>query len=240
MIRNFIVSLLLAVSVSSCLYVKDPTPTTSTNGNPCSTTSSSTTGGIPATAGQACFDTQIKPIFAANCAMSGCHDAITKEEGYDLSSYSKIISKGISAGKATSSKIYQVINANGGDRMPPSPRSKLTATEISLLAQWINEGAKNTICQTTSSSGSLDNVTFAANIKPIIDGNCVGCHGRGLNSGNINLESYAAIKIVANNGKLYGSITYSSGYKGMPQGGKLTDCEIATIKKWIDNGALNN
>ena len=237
--KKMMYSMLLGALVSSCLYEKDPVPSTTPNGDPCSSSGSTTTGGTPALAGEVCFATQIKPIFNANCAMSGWHDAITKEEGYDFSSYSKIVSKGITAKNAANSKIYKVITDNSKDRMPPAPRNKLTTNEIGLIAQWINEGAKNTTCQSTS-TGGLENVTFAASIKPIMDANCVGCHGRGLTSGNVNLESYAAVKIVANNGKLYGTITYSAGYKGMPQGGRLTDCEIATIKKWIDNGALNN
>ena len=51
----------------------------------------------------------------------------------------------------------------------------------------------------------------------------------------------AAEKIVAQNGKLYGSVNHSPGFAPMPQsGGKLGNCQILTIKKWIDGGILNN
>ena len=42
-----------------------------------------------------CFERDILPIFNSKCAMSGCHDAGTAAEGYDLSNYKKIISDGI-------------------------------------------------------------------------------------------------------------------------------------------------
>ena len=38
-----------------------------------------------------------------------------------------------------------------------------------------------------------------------------------------------------------GTINHASGFSRMPKGGgKLTDCEISQLQKWIDNGILNN
>jgi hypothetical protein len=68
----------------------------------------------------------------------------------------------------------------------------------------------------------------------------VGCHKPGSLGGGIDLSTYNAIKDQVDNGKLYGSVTHSTGYKPMPQGGKLSDCEITQISNWIDAGALNN
>ncbi len=48
-----------------------------------------------------------------------------------------------------------------------------------------------------------------------------------------------ALVFYAQNGYLYGNITHAPGYNPMPDGGgggKLSDCTIATIKKWIDSG----
>lgn len=43
------------------------------------------------------------------------------------------------------------------------------------------------------------------------------------------------------NGKLYGSIAHTTGFAAMPQSGnKLSDCQIAQVKKWIDAGAPQN
>jgi mono/diheme cytochrome c family protein len=69
---------------------------------------------------------------------------------------------------------------------------------------------------------------------------CVGCHKPGSLSGNIDLSTYSAVKVHADNGKLLGSITHAVGYSPMPQGTKLSDCQITQIKNWISAGALNN
>jgi hypothetical protein len=55
------------------------------------------------------------------------------------------------------------------------------------------------------------------------------------------MGTYANDKTIAQNGKLYGSINHSAGYSPMPRGmSKLTNCQVANIKKWIDAGVPNN
>ena len=95
-----------------------------------------------------------------------------------------------------------------------------------------------------SNSCDLTNVTFAATVTQILQASCFSCHSNSnaANSGGgIKIQNYADVLILANNGKLMGTITHASGYQAMPQGGgKLTDCEINQLQKWIDNGKLNN
>jgi len=95
-----------------------------------------------------------------------------------------------------------------------------------------------------STSCDLTNVTFAATVKPILQASCLSCHSnsKAVNSGGgIKLENYADVLISTNSGKLMGTINHASGFQAMPQGGgKLTDCEISKLQKWIDNGKLNN
>jgi hypothetical protein len=84
-------------------------------------------------------------------------------------------------------------------------------------------------------------VSYNADIVPIIQANCAACHSTGSNVSGILLETHAELKPWAQNGFLYGTISQASGYPAMPQGTvKLDDCTIATIKKWIDDGAPNN
>lgn len=85
-------------------------------------------------------------------------------------------------------------------------------------------------------------VKFSVHVWPVLQANgCVNCHSGQAPSGNISLENYSAVKIQALNGKLYGSISHSSGFSPMPKGGnKMTTCNISRIKAWIDAGALNN
>ena len=86
-----------------------------------------------------------------------------------------------------------------------------------------------------------DVVTYSGNVQPIIQANCYACHSSSSNLTGILLDNYNSIKSYAQTGTLYGVINHSAGYRAMPDGGaKLSDCTIATIKKWIDNGSLNN
>lgn len=77
-----------------------------------------------------------------------------------------------------------------------------------------------------------ETITFSGNVKSIIDANCVQCHGSG---GNFpNLATYSGISA---HGSLVKAETSS---RRMPQGGTLTNDEIAAIACWVDAGALNN
>ncbi len=87
------------------------------------------------------------------------------------------------------------------------------------------------------------NVTFSLSVKPLLQSYCYGCHSNSTSSlgGNIRLEDYADVKIRADDGSLYGSISHSGGFSTMPLGAaKLQDCKIALVQKWIDTGAPNN
>lgn len=85
-------------------------------------------------------------------------------------------------------------------------------------------------------------VSFSGQIAPLLNSyGCTGCHVGAAPSGGFVLTSYAGVKARVDDGRLYGAITHAAGYQPMPQtGGKLTDCEIATVKAWIDAGAPNN
>ena len=112
------------------------------------------------------FVSEIMPIIASNCAMSGCHDAVTHAEGVNLTSYARIL-KYVTPGNASNSELYSVIvTSNSGRRMPPPPRSPLTAAQIAKIQKWINQGARNNSC-----SGGCDTTQFAysAVIKPMLD-----------------------------------------------------------------------
>lgn len=187
------------------------------------------------------FVNDILPIFQSNCAMSGCHDANSAQDGIVLTSYSTIMgSDVIEPGNANDSEVYEVITETDPDKiMPQPPQSPLTQAQISMIQQWINQGAPNNSC--TETACDTFNVTFSASVKPIITGNCQGCHSGGNPSGGIDLSTYAGVQAVASSGQLYGAVNHQSGYQPMPQGGnKLPFCEIRKIKLWIDAGAPNN
>ena len=82
---------------------------------------------------------------------------------------------------------------------------------------------------------------YSTDVLPILQANCYRCHGNGNVTGGITLDGYAALVTQVNNGNLIGAITHAAGYTPMPfDGGKLSDCDIAKIKAWINEGTPNN
>ncbi len=253
-INTFFIVILIGL-LGGCLYEKGgPLPSnsssstnggTDTNGGGGSTAAlDSLPCGAPTTTNaqnQVCFNTAILPIFLANCATSGCHDSKTAEEGYDLTSYEKIVRKGITAGNAKKSKLYQVIIDTGKERMPPPPNAPMSSDKIQLIASWIDQGAKNITCETTGSTNSAQAVSYSKHLVPIFEYYCTGCHNSTTKSAGINLTQYSTVKALAIEKSLYGSISHQIGYKPMPSSSlKLSECQIGLVKNWIDSGMLNN
>lgn len=84
-------------------------------------------------------------------------------------------------------------------------------------------------------------VSYSKNVAPLLQQQCYSCHSGGSPSGNIAMGTYATDKAIAANGKLYGSISYAAGFSPMPSGApKMSTCQLAIIKKWIDAGSPNN
>ena len=186
-----------------------------------------------------CFQRDVLPIFTSSCAKAGCHDATTRKDGYYLSNYAGIISKGLVKGNSASSKIYTKCVSG---KMPESPTPKLDSTQLSYIRRWIVKGAPNdtdcmVICDTTK-------FTYAAAIAPLLKTNCYSCHASAAASssgGGIVLDNYNSLLLQAQNGKLLSDVEHLTGFNAMPLGGnKLPACQITQIKKWIDAGAQNN
>jgi len=91
-----------------------------------------------------------------------------------------------------------------------------------------------------------DNMSYANDVWPVINASCTGCHSGANPSGGIKLENYTDVSAAGaigegNYGSLYGAISHASGNSPMPKNGtKLSDCTIAKIKAWIDQGMLDN
>ncbi len=97
-------------------------------------------------------------------------------------------------------------------------------------------GSSNAPCTDTTGV-----VSYAQKVAPMFQQYCYSCHNSNFPSGNIVMGTYASDKAIAQNGKLMGSITHASGFSPMPQGmPKMSNCQIAVVKKWIDSGILNN
>ncbi len=192
--------------------------------------------GNPCSPDSVYFQNTILPLITSNCSMSGCHDAVSRKEGLNLTSYAGIMGI-VRAGNANGSKIISVVTSTDpGTIMPPPPMAKLTTAQIDALKKWINQGAKNNSC----SSCDTSTFTFAAAVKPILSNKCVGCHTGASGGGGVDLSTYNGVKASATAGTLLGSVQHAAGYKPMPVGGTLPACEVTQIQKWIAAGALNN
>jgi hypothetical protein len=182
-----------------------------------------------------CFESLILPLFVSNCAMSNCHDAITQEKNIQLTDYAHIMEEIVPNEPSSGDLMEAILDGS----MPPSPNSDLTSSQISLIQQWISQGAQNTtncanICDSTS-------FTYSADIAPILSNFCNGCHGGSFPSDGIITSSWASLQAIVNDGRLLGSIQHASGFSPMPKGSaKMNACNITKIRNWIQAGALNN
>ncbi|MGZ5245417.1 MAG: c-type cytochrome domain-containing protein [Bacteroidia bacterium] len=189
------------------------------------------------------FENDIMPILRSNCSMKDCHGNGSAKEGVDLTTYNSIMNTAdVRPGNPNGSDLYEVLLEEDAEkRMPQPPVAPLSAEQIAMIRKWIQQGAKNNICN----SCDTNQVSYANTLAPIFAKNCNGCHNDNLANGNVKLHNYDQVKIVAQNGKLVGSITHATGYTPMPQSYppgsvKLPDCTINKIKIWVAAGAPNN
>ncbi len=178
-----------------------------------------------------CYKEHIQPMLISNCASSGCHNPTDKASGLDLTSYEEVL-KAVKPGKPSSSKLY--LSVIGPNPKMPKGKAPLTARQKDILKYWINFGAQNTSCGSLACD-TVSFLTYNNSVKSIMTTNCSGCHPTGHFSGHA-LDTYNGTKASVNSGKFIPAIKHT-GPKPMPQGGgKLSDCDIAKIEKWVANG----
>lgn len=231
-----IISITLTAVLLICLFVSckhDASILPGPANSGMDTTSSSADTGI-------CFTRDILPIFISSCAKSGCHDAASQQKGYIFTSYETITAKKFTPGNPDETELYEVITeSDADDIMPRPPNPPLTNEQITMIRNWILQGAPNSSgCNSNCDSTQF---TFSGTIAPMINKYCRGCHNSGLSSGGYNFETYEGVISAVSANRILGALNHEPGYVSMPKGGnKLSDCEISQFKKWIENGALNN
>ncbi|MCF8429753.1 MAG: hypothetical protein K9G64_06430 [Bacteroidia bacterium] len=213
-----LIASLLIITFATCKH--EPTYKITGNNNPIDTNTNPANDSI-------CFNTQILPLIKASCAQTGCHDAITREEGIVLDSYNGIKDLG-------TADLMKYINLSYGKVMPPLPQPRLDAASKALLNKWIAEGAKNRIC--TPTVCDTVNVKYSTHIAPIMNIYCKGCHNTTNTGGAVNLDNYTSTKASATTGKMICTIT-ANGCAIMPKGGpSLSKCDIRKIQIWAATG----
>ena len=115
----------------------------------------------------------------------------------------------------------------------------LVLVAIGLFSYWI-----------FGSIATTDEVDFSTEIKPILNKHCTTCHGGVKKLGDLSLlfeaDAFKAgksgrpaiVKGDASGSELYRRISHSDAFERMPpEGPGLTNEEINTVKKWINQGA---
>jgi len=128
-----------------------------------------------------------------------------------------------------------------------APSSILTdSIQISLD---ITDGARQTSAIITLVQSDVNDtvISFNNTILPLMIANCnfKFCHGNGSNAGKVELSAYDSVVKVVNMYQPKTSLLFTSLLKQdpllrMPPAGPLHAYKIDYIKKWIEQGALNN
>lgn len=112
------------------------------------------------------------------------------------------------------------------------------------------------ICILALSSACERKVSFASDIKPILDANCLECHAKGkkgyMKSG-LSMESYADLMkgtkfgpVIEPGNSVSSTLLRLVGHQADPSinmphdKAKIADDNIKLIKRWIDQGAKDN
>jgi hypothetical protein len=190
------------------------------------------------------FESDILPILAGNCALTGCHDPLTAQQGLILMSYEGLLDHDVIIPfDLDKSELYEKITEDKAeDRMPPPPNAPLLQEQISLIRKWILQGAQNNSCNNMGSNDcDTAMVSFEIDVKAILNTYCVTCHSGSNTNAGVNLATYSGVSQVAGTGRLSGVISWDPGLIMMPLGGnQIPECDINTIDAWIRQGAMNN
>ncbi|HUQ93014.1 MAG TPA: PSD1 and planctomycete cytochrome C domain-containing protein [Bryobacteraceae bacterium] len=104
-------------------------------------------------------------------------------------------------------------------------------------------------CLTTYAMPAYPEVTFIADIEPLLKKRCHGCHGAQLQMGGLRLDNredalaggYSGSVIKpgeSNTSKLIALVSGTEAGKVMPPAGpRLSEHDVATLRAWIDRGA---
>ena len=214
------------------------------------------------------FTAQVAPILSRHCG--GCHIA-GRKGGFQMVSYAGLMKTGVvQPGVGESSRLVEVILS--GDM--PRGGGKVSPEDIGVLMKWIDAGAPfdgpdptapidGLARQATAPPSAVaptkpivavklkpGEVSFAADVAPVLVAQCVGCHDAMQPEANLSMVTLERLlrggrggsPVVSGKGaeSLLIKKIKGAGIEGqrMPIGKPpLADDVIATIQKWIDQGA---
>lgn len=121
------------------------------------------------------YGKQIAPLFEEHCV--DCHSASDADGDFALDTFASLLKGGkagnaIEPGKAQDSLLVKFLEGRSGKTgknqfMPPGKNEHLTADEIKLVRQWIDEGAKGSNTAPVSPLASLPKIAAKTTLKPV-------------------------------------------------------------------------
>jgi len=238
LLRLFTISVILSFAVYSCTTETDDMPEPDGGGGNGIKDTTAITLSDTCSPDTVYFVADVYPIIQSNCAMSGCHDANSKQVGVQLTDYDHIVkTAGVVAGDPAESELYEVITSTDPTEvMPPKPGS-LSSEQKNAIRLWILQGANNNSCRNICDT---TNITFSKNVWPIINTTCGGCHAGGSPQGGVPIRNYSDLKVLVDNGHLISVLKRDGVRKPMPPGGPIEDCAMRQVQAWINDGARDN
>lgn len=116
---------------------------------------------------------------------------------------------------------------------------------VFILFVWMGcQFKKEVTAYPNSSNCDTSNVRYSVEIENIMVTHCYVCHStasaNSIGGGN-KFDTYATLKTYADNNLLLNTILRIPGFSQMPKNApKLSDCDIAKVRIWIQKGAPNN
>jgi mono/diheme cytochrome c family protein len=110
------------------------------------------------------------------------------------------------------------------------------------------ETAAATEAPATQPAAGGATISFAADILPIFESRCIGCHGGERTQEGLDLKTHASLMAGSNNGPVVTAgdaansllVEMVATQKMPKRGPKLTPPQIQLITDWVNQGALDN
>jgi len=146
---------------------------------------------------------------------------------------------------------FQVFRGGGTSQIPPGSSLAVTIAYSPLTSGRVScvvEVGPN--CPTIDLSGTGITVSFANDVRPILNARCISCHGY---LGDPNVHIYLTLPDIIIGGPLVRPFEPDNSYfyrkltptplsgSRMPYGGPyLSDTQIDLVRRWVAEGALDN
>jgi hypothetical protein len=155
--------------------------------------------------------------------------------------------------------VIGLLSACGSQPATQAPASQ--PTEVSAPASEVPANPTETIAAPTEAPTEIPTqeptavpaagaatISFANDIKPLLDSRCVNCHGGERTQEGLNLTSHANLMAGSDNGIVVTPgdadnsllVEMVKTNKMPKRGPKLTPSQVQLIIDWINQGALNN